>query len=53
VLRAKRGTTGSKYVTFQGGLRRIIPFALYWSAAIRKMDHYVGRNDPACICRAG
>jgi hypothetical protein len=36
-----------------GGLQRIIPFASYWSAVIRKMDHYGRRNDPACICRAG
>jgi ISXO2-like transposase domain len=43
VLRAKHGTTGSKYVTFRGGLRRIIPFAPYWSAACRrKKDPPVG-----------
>jgi len=28
VLRARRGGTGSKYVTFRGGLRRAIPFRL-------------------------
>src|SRR5215470_20439767 len=26
VLRARRGGTGSKYVTFRGGLRRAIPY---------------------------
>src|SRR5580693_2613070 len=28
VLRARRGGTGSKYVTLRGGLRRAIPFLL-------------------------
>jgi hypothetical protein len=28
VLRARRGATGSKYVTVRGGLRRAIPFLL-------------------------
>jgi hypothetical protein len=28
VLRARRGATGSKYLTFRGGLRRAIPFLL-------------------------
>jgi hypothetical protein len=33
VLRARRGGTGSKYVTFRGGLRRAIPFLLVGSGA--------------------
>jgi hypothetical protein len=28
VLRARRGGTGSKYVTLRGGVRRAIPFLL-------------------------
>jgi hypothetical protein len=33
VLRARRGGTGSKYVTFRGGLRRAIPYPPRWSGA--------------------
>src|ERR1700730_10790170 len=32
VLRARRGGTGSKYVTLRGGLRRAIPFLLVGSS---------------------
>jgi len=35
-LRARRGGTGSKYVTFRGGVRRAIPFLLGPGAAIRQ-----------------
>src|SRR5258705_9444943 len=44
VLRARRGGTGSKYVTLRGGLRRDIPFLLLRSgAAILKVN--VGGNE--------
>ncbi len=36
VLRASRGATGSKYVTFRGGMRRAIPFLLVAFAAVRR-----------------
>jgi hypothetical protein len=42
VLRARRGTTGSKYVTFRGGLRRAIPFLLVGQGHVRKMSALYG-----------
>jgi hypothetical protein len=48
VARARRGGTGSKYVTFRGGLRRAIPFLVVRMVlnSMRKKP----QNGPACIC---
>src|SRR5439155_11248819 len=58
VLRARRGGTGSKYVTLRGGLRRAIPFLLvrsdvgapgpqfYATKRCRAPTHRARRIDP-------
>jgi hypothetical protein len=45
VLRARRGGTGSKYVTFRGRLRRAIPFLLVGSGAGRKSSNLYGTPE--------
>src|ERR1700730_4679220 len=47
VLRARRAGTGSKYVTFRGGLRRAIPFLLVRSGWVRKVLYSMRTNGPA------
>src|SRR6202040_4264616 len=48
VLRARRGGTGSKYVTFRGGLGRAIPVLLVGQAGVSG-QFYMGENGPARI----
>ena len=45
VFRARRGGTGSKYVTLRGGLRRAIPFLLVGQTVWGQL--YMGENGPA------
>src|SRR5712671_3597385 len=40
VLRARRGGTGSKYVTLRGGVRRAIPFLLVRSGGAQGRQFY-------------
>jgi hypothetical protein len=48
VLRARRGGTGSKYVTFRGGLRRAFPYPPpRVKCGAHDVQPYVGRNGPA------
>src|SRR5260370_39481994 len=53
VLRARRGGTGSKYVTLRGGLRRAIPFLLVGSGGWSRSSILCEQNDkmvlPACV----
>jgi hypothetical protein len=42
VLRARRGGTGSKWVTFRGGVRRAIPFFLVRSGGCAGSALYEG-----------
>jgi hypothetical protein len=50
VLRARRGGTGSKYVTLRGGLRRAIPFLLVRSGGYAKSPILCGQTVlPACV----
>src|SRR5207237_6188163 len=63
VLRARRGGTGSKYVTLRGGLRRAIPFLLvrsdvgapgpqfYATKRCRAPTHRARRIDPRVILK--
>ena len=49
VLRARRGGTGSKYVTFRGGLRRAIPFLLVRSGcSVVEFSTHIG-CDGSCL----
>src|ERR1700724_473668 len=52
VLRARRGGTGSKYVTLRGGVRRAIPFLLVRSGGWARSSILCEQNDkmvlPAC-----
>ena len=51
-LRARRGRTGSKYVTFRGGLRRAIPFLLVGSGVGRNRNSIWDKTVlPACVLR--
>jgi hypothetical protein len=55
VLRARRGRTGSKYVTLRGGRRRAIPFLLVRSGwCARSWNFYADKrkNGLACLCIA-
>src|SRR3984893_13357258 len=53
VLRARRGGTGSKYVTLRGGLRRAIPFLLVRSGGCARSSILCGQDGktvlPACV----
>src|SRR5258705_3371466 len=57
VLRARRGGTGSKYVTLRGGLRRGIPFLLVRSDGCARSSILCGQNGktvlPACVLPGG
>src|SRR5258708_26540463 len=44
VLRARRGGTGSKYVTLRGGLRRAIPFLLVRSGGCTRSSIVCGQT---------
>jgi hypothetical protein len=52
VTRARRGGTGSKYVTLRGGRRRAIPFLLVRSGrGARDHGFYTDKTVPrACLC---
>src|SRR6516164_2565412 len=53
VLRARRGGTGSKYVTFRGGLRRTIPYLPPPRVSrARDAQPYMVRNDLGGMCIA-
>jgi hypothetical protein len=54
VVGARRGGTGSKYVTFRGGLRRAIPFLLVGSGACIKNPRSMWDETvlPAWVLRA-
>jgi hypothetical protein len=49
VLRARRGGTGSKYVTLRGGLREAIPFLSLAQGVVRRVPNSTDRrqNGPA------
>jgi hypothetical protein len=50
VLRARRGATGSKYVTLRGGLRRAIPFLLVGSGGCATSSILCGETVlPPCL----
>ena len=42
VLRPRRGATGSKYLTFRGGVRRPIPILLVGSGQVRWLSVLYG-----------
>ena len=46
VLRARRGATGSKYVTLRGGLRRAIPFLLVRSGCGAQGPQFYAGKPP-------
>ena len=45
VLRARRGGTGSKYVTLRGGLRKAIPFLSLAQGVVRKVPNSMDRRQ--------